>query len=149
MEELVEQISELNKDILSDHLCIYGLESRLNAGADEISIGELIVRSPDDPKAHMVEVQGEASNFGGFFYLKHTFENTPTHQERIDDGGSHGTQERPGKPEDVGGLSNHRLHLLDSSPKPLWGQENNKISHRLLPNIWKVEIQEFLVRFGI
>ena len=66
LEALVEQISELEKDMISYHLRIYGLESRLNAGADEFAIGEVIVRSPEELKAQMVAVQGEARNFGGF-----------------------------------------------------------------------------------
>ena len=37
----------------------------MNAGADELTIGEVILRSPEDLKAHMVEIQGEASDFGG------------------------------------------------------------------------------------
>ena len=65
MEELVEQISELNKERISYRLCIYGLESRLNSGADELEIGEVIVSSLEVLKSHMVEVQGESSNFRG------------------------------------------------------------------------------------
>ena len=52
--------------MISYGLQIYGLESRLNAGAEDLAIGEVIVRSPEDLKAHMSAVQGEASNFGGF-----------------------------------------------------------------------------------
>ena len=39
LEVLVEQISELDKYRISDSLRIDGLESRLNAGTDELSIG--------------------------------------------------------------------------------------------------------------
>ena len=52
--------------MISDKLRIDGLESRLNAVTDGISIGEVIVYSPEELKAHMIVVQGEASNFGGF-----------------------------------------------------------------------------------
>ena len=62
MEELVYQILNLEKDRISNCLRIYGLGSRLNSGADEFAIGELIVSSPEDLKAHMVTVQGEASD---------------------------------------------------------------------------------------
>ena len=43
-EALMEQISELEKDSISDRLRIHGLESRLNEGADELAVGEVIVR---------------------------------------------------------------------------------------------------------
>ena len=36
---LVKQISKLEKDRISDSLCIDGLESTLNAGTDELAIG--------------------------------------------------------------------------------------------------------------
>ena len=59
---LVEQIYDLDKDRISYCLCIDGLYSRLNTRADELAIGEVIVRSPEYLKAHMVELQGEARN---------------------------------------------------------------------------------------
>ena len=63
---LEEKISELEKDRISDQLCIDGLDPRLNVGADELVIGGVINRSPEDWKAHIVEIQGEARKFGGF-----------------------------------------------------------------------------------
>ena len=72
MEALVEHISEPEKDSISDCLRIDGLESRLNAGADELAVGEMIVRSPEDLKAHRVAVQGEASKFKGFICVYNT-----------------------------------------------------------------------------
>ena len=66
LETLVEQISELEKYRVSDCLRIGGLESRLNAGADEVAIGEVILRSPEYLKAHTVVVQGGTSDFGVF-----------------------------------------------------------------------------------
>ena len=63
----MEQILELEKERISYFLRIDGLESRLNAGAGELSVGEVIVWSPEDLKAHMFAVQGEASDFVGFF----------------------------------------------------------------------------------
>ena len=65
LEELVEHIPELEKDRISDCLRIDGLGSRLNAGADELDVGETIVRSPEELKEHLVSFQGEASDFGG------------------------------------------------------------------------------------
>ena len=62
----MEQILELEKERISYFLRIDGLESRLNAGAGELSVGEVIVWSPEDLKAHMFAVQGEASDFVGF-----------------------------------------------------------------------------------
>ena len=58
MESLVEQISEMKKSRISDCLRIYGLDSRLNAGDDELAIGGVIVCSPKDLKFHMVAFQG-------------------------------------------------------------------------------------------
>ena len=63
LEVLAENISELEKERISDQLCIDGLESRLNVGDDELATEEVIVRSSEDLKAHIVQVQGEASNF--------------------------------------------------------------------------------------
>ena len=39
LDMMVDKISELEKDMISDRLRIDGLESRLNAGADELAIG--------------------------------------------------------------------------------------------------------------
>ena len=39
---------------MSDRLCIDGLYSRLNAGTDELAIGEVVFCSYEDLKAHMV-----------------------------------------------------------------------------------------------
>ena len=103
LEVLAENISELEKERISDRLCIDGLESRLNVGDDELATGEVIVRSSEDLKAHIVQVQGEASNFLGFVCIQHTYEDTPTHQGRRDNGRCHETQEGPRKTEDVGG----------------------------------------------
>ena len=66
LEDLVEHISEIEKDRISDCLRVGGFRSRLNAGADELAVGETIVRSHEDLKAHLVSFQGEASDFGGF-----------------------------------------------------------------------------------
>ena len=46
----MEKILELEKDRILDYLRIDGLYSRLNAGSDEISIGEVIVRSTEELK---------------------------------------------------------------------------------------------------
>ena len=39
LDMMVDKISELEKDMISDRLRIDGLESRLNAGADKLAIG--------------------------------------------------------------------------------------------------------------
>ena len=61
MKYLVEQISGMENYGISDRLHIDGLESRLNAGAGELLIGEVIFRSLEYLKSHIVEVQVEAS----------------------------------------------------------------------------------------
>ena len=63
---MVEKIYDMDKDRISYHLHMDGLESILNAGADELAIGEV---SPEDLKAHMAEVQDEESEFGAFMYV--------------------------------------------------------------------------------
>ena len=65
----MEHISEPEEESISDCLRIDGLESRLNAGADELAVGEMIVRSPEDLKTHIVAVQGEASDFRGLIFV--------------------------------------------------------------------------------
>ena len=42
-------------------------------GADEPEIVKVIVRSPEDLKANMVEVQVESRNFGGFVCVYNIF----------------------------------------------------------------------------
>ena len=49
------------------------MESRLNAGADELAILEVIVCSPEDLKYHMVRVQGKARNFREFVCVYNIF----------------------------------------------------------------------------
>ena len=53
-------------DCIYDHLCIDGLESCINAGADEMQVGEVIICSPKDFKAHLVMTNCEGLDFGGF-----------------------------------------------------------------------------------
>ena len=47
-------MSYLEKDSISYWLRIDGLYSRLNAGAGELAIGEVVFCSSEDLKAHMV-----------------------------------------------------------------------------------------------
>ena len=47
-------------------LCIDGLDSGINSGTDELQVGEIIIRSPQDLKAHLVAADGEGVDFGGF-----------------------------------------------------------------------------------
>ena len=56
LEALVEHISDLEKYRIPYRLRIDGLESGMDAGAEELAIGKVTVHSPEDPKAHMVEV---------------------------------------------------------------------------------------------
>ena len=44
----------------------YGLESHINAGADEMRVSEVIILSPQDLKAHLVATKCEGVDFGGF-----------------------------------------------------------------------------------
>ena len=39
----------------------------MNEEADELTIGKVIVRSPEDLKSHTIAMQGEARDFGDFF----------------------------------------------------------------------------------
>ena len=59
--------------MISYQLCIDGLESRLNVGDDELAIGGVVFRSPEDLKAHMVEIKGEANDFGGLVCVYSVF----------------------------------------------------------------------------
>ena len=54
------------------------LELRMNAGADEIAIVKVIFRLPEYLKAHIVQLQGEASDFRGFVCIYNIL--TRTHQ---------------------------------------------------------------------
>ena len=47
-------------------LCIDGLESRINAGADEMQVGEVIIISHQDLKSYLVVTNCEGVDFGGF-----------------------------------------------------------------------------------
>ena len=50
----------------------------MNAGADEIAIVKVIFRLPEYLKAHIVQLQGEASDFRGFVCIYNIL--TRTHQ---------------------------------------------------------------------
>ena len=51
---------------ITDHLWIDGLESYINAGSDELQVGEFVICSPQDLKANLVATNGEGVYFGGF-----------------------------------------------------------------------------------
>ena len=53
---------------ISDRLRIDGLESCINAGADELLVGEVIARFPQDLKSHLVVTNGEGVYFGVFVF---------------------------------------------------------------------------------
>ena len=63
---LKRKVEALEMDRITDCLCIDGIESRINAGADKMQVGEVIIRSPQYLKAHLVATNGEGGNFGGF-----------------------------------------------------------------------------------
>ena len=52
-------------DTVSDSLCIDVLESRTNSGANELWVGEVIIRSPQYLKAHLLYTNCEGLNFVG------------------------------------------------------------------------------------
>ena len=56
---------------ITDCLHIDVLESRINSGADEIQVSEVIICSPQDFKAHMVATDGKGVCFGGFVFPYH------------------------------------------------------------------------------
>ena len=61
---LEKKIEELDMELIADRLCIDGLDSRINSGTDEMRVGEVIILSPQDLKAHMV-----ATNCGGVYFI--------------------------------------------------------------------------------
>ena len=50
-------------DSVADRLCIGRLESRINSGADELQVDEVIIYSPQDLKANMVATNCEGVDF--------------------------------------------------------------------------------------
>ena len=63
---LVRKIEELDTDRITDRLHIDGFVSCINSGADELQVGKVIIRSPQDLKAHLVATNSEGLDFGGF-----------------------------------------------------------------------------------
>ena len=63
---LESEIDELKMGCITDRLHIDGLESLINAGADELRVCEVIIRSPQDLKANLVANNCEGVDFGGF-----------------------------------------------------------------------------------
>ena len=63
---LERKVEELEIDRITDCLCINGLESRTNTGADDLQVGEVIICSTQYLKAHLVMTDGEEVDFGGF-----------------------------------------------------------------------------------
>ena len=53
---LERKIEELEMDCIADLLRIDGLESRIYDGADELRVGEVIIRSPQDLKSNMARL---------------------------------------------------------------------------------------------
>ena len=65
---LETKIEELDMDRIADRLHIDVLESRINAGADELWVGEVIISSPQDLKAYLVATNCEGVDFGRFIF---------------------------------------------------------------------------------
>ena len=53
-------------DRITDCLRINGVELRINVGADELQVGEVIICYPQYLKAYLVATDGEGMDFGGF-----------------------------------------------------------------------------------
>ena len=53
-------------DHITYRLRIKGLEACINTSADEMQVDEVVIRSPQDLKAHLVATDGEGVDFGGF-----------------------------------------------------------------------------------
>ena len=51
---LQRKIEEFDMDRIADHLHIDGLESCINAGADQLKVGEFIISYPQELKSHLV-----------------------------------------------------------------------------------------------
>ena len=62
---LERNTEELDMDTIDDRLCIDGLDSRTNSGANELWVGEVIIRSPQYLKAHLLYTNCEGLNFVG------------------------------------------------------------------------------------
>ena len=65
---LERKVEELDMDRINDCICINGLDSRNNEGADELQVGEVIIYFPQDLKAHLVMTDGEGVDFRGFVW---------------------------------------------------------------------------------
>ena len=67
-------------NFIANRLCIGGLDSRINASADELQVGEVIIRSPQYHKTYMVASNCERVDFGSLFCPYNILTNT---QKRI------------------------------------------------------------------
>ena len=65
---LERNIEELEMDHITDCLFINVLDSRTNAGADEMQVGEVIICYPQYLKAHLFTTDGEGVYFRGFVW---------------------------------------------------------------------------------
>ena len=63
---LERKIEELDMYRIADHLCVDGLKSGINAGVDDLIVGEVITRTPQDLKAHLGTPDDEGVDFGAF-----------------------------------------------------------------------------------
>ena len=65
---LERKIEELEMDRIADCLHVDGLKSHINAGSDELRVGDVIIRSPQGLKEHLVVTNCEGVDFGGFVF---------------------------------------------------------------------------------
>ena len=63
---LERNAEELEMGCINDCLCNNSLESCINAGDNELQVGEVIIRSPQYLETKMVATGGEGVYFGGF-----------------------------------------------------------------------------------
>ena len=61
---LKRKVEELEMDCINDRLRIYGLESRINAGANELQVDVVIIFSPQDLNAHLSVADSEWVDLG-------------------------------------------------------------------------------------
>ena len=65
---LERKVEWLDTDHITDHLWINGLDSRINNGANELQVGEVIIQSLQDLKAYLVATCSERVDLGDFVF---------------------------------------------------------------------------------
>ena len=54
----------MDMDCITDRLHINGIESRINTGANDLQVDEVVIHSPQDLKTHLVATNGEGVDLG-------------------------------------------------------------------------------------